>query len=577
MKTFKLMAVALLTALFAGTAGAQTVVYIAGAPAFRQVGTSAIIHALGGTVSGNNVTGPTVAYVGGTLLTANQVNFYGGSIGGNPVIIKISYTGSTAGIQAVAAGQTVKFLPTYSAGTTPLNGGGQSDPTVSGNTNDAHLADFTLSDEWQSSTPFIGTSSITGSPVTYQTLQDDIAGILPYEFVSNKDAPAGIANINPQQAQILWKTGQIPVSQFTGNNADETVNVYAIGRDTGSGLRTILLSETGVGVQTNIVQYQPVTSAGIASIAVTAGGSGYTGTPTVKIAFSGGSGYTSAPTVTITGGGGTGAAATATITNGSVTSVHVDNGGTGYTSAPTITFDTLSGGTGASASASFGSGSISQIALANPGYGTTATPTVVGGVITGVTVNTPGAGFVTAPSISFSGGGGSGAAATATLGTSTVTGQIAFPEETVNGVDLPEGDGGYSSFNGLLAALASNTGGGANGYYVTGLAAPDAATAIAAGAHALTWNGYSIGTLGTAGPGLTASPEIAEGKYTFWSYIHIHYLSSLNSTTDQKNTKNAILDKLRHVDSPVLLKDVNVSRVAPDGSPVQLGNPYINL
>ena len=72
----------------------------------------------------------------------------------------------------------------------------------------------------------------------------------------------------------------------------------------------------------------------VTSIAVTAGGSG----------------YTSAPTVVLTGGGGSGATATATITANAVTSVAVNLNGSGYTSAPIVTF-TGGGGTGAAATA----------------------------------------------------------------------------------------------------------------------------------------------------------------------------------------------------------------------------------
>jgi hypothetical protein len=65
----------------------------------------------------------------------------------------------------------------------------------------------------------------------------------------------------------------------------------------------------------------------VASIAVTAGGTG----------------YTSAPGVTITAGGGTGATATAIVSGGAVTGITVTNAGTGYTSAPTVTIGTLYG------------------------------------------------------------------------------------------------------------------------------------------------------------------------------------------------------------------------------------------
>lgn len=62
----------------------------------------------------------------------------------------------------------------------------------------------------------------------------------------------------------------------------------------------------------------------------------------------GGTGYSATPTVTITGGGGTGATATATVAGGVITGITITNPGVGYTSAPTITI-TDPTGTGATA------------------------------------------------------------------------------------------------------------------------------------------------------------------------------------------------------------------------------------
>ena len=586
MKSLKLFAATLVAVLFASAASAQTVVYISGAPAFRSVGTTAIIHALGGTVSGNTVTGVTVSYVGSSLLSANQVNFYGGSVTHGttyPVIVKVSYTGSTSGIIAVSSQVNVPFLPT---GTGVGVGGGQTDPTVAGNPSDSHIPDFTLSDEFQSTTPFVGTNNtITGVPVTYQDIKgDDKGGILPYEFVSNADAPATLNNITSEQAQQLWIAGNIPLSILTGSQSDVNTLVFPIGRDIGSGLRTVLLATTGIGVTTTITEYEPTTSASIKQINVTNGGSGYgTTPPTVKIAVSGGSGYTSAPTVSFTGGGGTGATATAEISSdGAVIAVVIpDNGhGSGYSTTPTVVF-TGGGGSGATATAVIGGdGTISEVDLANPGSGASATANLTGGSVSSITLVTSGSGFVTAPSISFTpNGGGSGAAATAVLNTGVVTGQNLFPAEVVNGVSLVQGDGGYSSFNGLLAVLAANTGGGSGpvgGYYVTALASPDAYTAISAGAHPLAYKGVYLtstttGTVGVPGVGGsvaesgygTASHQIATGQYDYWSYIHLHYLTShLNSTSTpaQYWTEQSIFTSLLTQDSPVLLGDVHVNR-----------------
>lgn len=89
----------------------------------------------------------------------------------------------------------------------------------------------------------------------------------------------------------------------------------------------------------------PTAAKGVASVAVSAGGSG----------------YSSAPTVTFTGGGGgTGAAATAIVDAGVVVGVVITNPGTGYTSAPTVGFTGGGGGTGATATATLSAVEIIQ-------------------------------------------------------------------------------------------------------------------------------------------------------------------------------------------------------------------------
>lgn len=79
--------------------------------------------------------------------------------------------------------------------------------------------------------------------------------------------------------------------------------------------------------------------------------------------------------------------------------VNLNSGGAGYTSAPIVTF-TGGGGAGAAATATI----------------TTPPP----GSVSTVTVTNPGSGYTSAPTVGFSGGGGAGASATAVL-TTTVT------------------------------------------------------------------------------------------------------------------------------------------------------------
>lgn len=115
-------------------------------------------------------------------------------------------------------------------------------------------------------------------------------------------------------ALIRLYTGTIPASPDAGA--------------TGTLLSTLTGNAGGFG---------SVVASGVTVIAITAGGTGYTGVPAVAI----------------TGGSGTGASAVATVSGGVVNSITVTNAGSGFLTAPTVT---LSGGagTGATATAAIG-------------------------------------------------------------------------------------------------------------------------------------------------------------------------------------------------------------------------------
>jgi autotransporter-associated beta strand protein len=168
------------------------------------------------------------------------------------------------------------------------------------------------------------------------------------------------------------------------------------------------------------------TGAQIDSVSLTNAGSGYTSFPTLTIGgaganvhpasanvlagissiaiTNGGSGYvnqnpavppaqnTAGTFVDIVGGGGTGATAYATVVGGVVTNITIDNPGTGYTSMPTIHISSTVVGSLA---------------------GTGATANVSGITLQGIALNDGGFDY-TNPTISLTGGGGSGAAASAT-------------------------------------------------------------------------------------------------------------------------------------------------------------------
>lgn len=82
----------------------------------------------------------------------------------------------------------------------------------------------------------------------------------------------------------------------------------------------------------------PGVGKGVASVTISAGGTGYTGTPTVTF---------SAPPA-----GGTTATGTVTVVGGVITGVVITNPGSGYVTAPTVTFS--GAGTGAAGTAVLG-------------------------------------------------------------------------------------------------------------------------------------------------------------------------------------------------------------------------------
>ena len=163
-------------------------------------------------------------------------------------------------------------------------------------------------------------------------------------------------------------------------------------------------------------------TAGVNSIVLSAGGTGYTQPPTLIITpvddigygagayclldsdtvseivvTAPGNGYTAAPVVTITSGSGATAVANLTVTG--VQFVNVGNTGSGYTTA-TVNLS-------------------SQY-----GYGAQATPTIVGGAIVSITVDVSGYGYVAAPDVTITGDGQDATATAVLTPTSVATVQL---------------------------------------------------------------------------------------------------------------------------------------------------------
>lgn len=311
-----LAAIAILASTTASQA--QTYLRLTGSTAFRANTHNAIRNIM--------AAGHTYAYTGSSFSSANQ-SIFTGTVGGNPVIIKCSWSGSVDGTNTVSNSVPIAFLPDSTTQTT----GGQSGVTaVTTSTSGADVSapDVGMADTFQNATPFntnplteikvgvigfkwlvnrgltqvtmtvdtsassnIGTVASTATLSAGMTISGNanipndakIGQIIDgttFTIVKNSDgtaraatstasgvntifvAPAPFSSLSTQLAQALWANGKISLALFTGLSADRTKDVWATGRDPGSGTRLTAFAESGIGVNSTVVQYQPTISSG---------------------------------------------------------------------------------------------------------------------------------------------------------------------------------------------------------------------------------------------------------------------------------------------------------------------------
>jgi len=160
----------------------------------------------------------------------------------NKTFIKTSWSGSVAGIQAAAQNlTTLKYLPDGTTGTAVA---------TSLIASDGIAADIAFSDCWQN-------ASVFNTP----QLVDTIVGVVQFRWVTSPGSP--ITNISPQEARVLYESGPLPLSFFTGVAADASTKVYALGRDPDSGTRVTAFAETGLGTNPTVVQYKATIASGV--------------------------------------------------------------------------------------------------------------------------------------------------------------------------------------------------------------------------------------------------------------------------------------------------------------------------
>jgi hypothetical protein len=220
----------------ASTASAQTnLIHITGSNASKK----SLSTAIGNILNAGFVYG----YAGSALSSASQFEFRGTTIVGSfPVDITVNLIGGAGGPQILTQNLTVNgwlnATNLTTGGTANLTG-----PTVSAQ------ADAAIAEQFQSSTGF-------NTPV----LHDQVIGVVPYEWVRNAGSPSTISNVTSLLAQVLYGTGQIPLSQITGLNSDEGIALTALGRDENASVRLVAFAETGFGIFTPPFQYQAVIS-----------------------------------------------------------------------------------------------------------------------------------------------------------------------------------------------------------------------------------------------------------------------------------------------------------------------------
>jgi hypothetical protein len=246
MKPTKLIAGMSALAL-ATTAHADVTVNITGATAFRAATLLSIKAKY--TASGQPFKfAHDQATSGGTTFSGATRAIFIGTYPGvsGTTTIRCCFTGSVEGIRALLP-VTDPLPPTYYPSTlldttTAITGGAEisNQGTTGVGSATSHIA---FSDVSKAVTPY---SSLPLQP------SNAAVGVIVFTMLTNEGST--VTNVTTQQFRALLNTGFQPLSLFTGNAAD-TTNVFATGRNDGSGTRSVYLAETGFGVANPVKQY----------------------------------------------------------------------------------------------------------------------------------------------------------------------------------------------------------------------------------------------------------------------------------------------------------------------------------
>lgn len=251
--TIKNLAVGALGLAATSLGQAQEFIHIVGSNGDRQATQTAIAHILGS--SGTWAFQGTSGYVTGTggtgsvSSTATGTNYgvWKGTFEGQTVVIKVSYIGAAGAIATIAGSLNANFVQPEE----PANTGNLPDPTTGAH--DLAIPDFGFSTNFQSTTVFNGEYQ----DHEYVALDETPVGISALQFVASPGFPAAAANLTTQVAQALYSNGSVPLSLITGNPADESKIVYALGRNSDAGQRLSSYAEFGLGANATVQVWYP--------------------------------------------------------------------------------------------------------------------------------------------------------------------------------------------------------------------------------------------------------------------------------------------------------------------------------
>jgi hypothetical protein len=245
MKSTLLLTGACAAALLSSANAADTTITLTGASAFR----TATLDTIKARYASTGQPFKFAHDLAAGQLNASTRSVFIGTFPGvtGTTTIRCTFNGSVEGLNALTSGSdTTTYLQPSVLGSTTATVAGAELPSTTSPVAVSAPADMAYSDVSKASTPFASANLLPADPV---------AGIVTFTMIANEGAPAGLTNVTAKQFQALFGNGYLPLSVFTGVEADNGTYVFATGRNDGSGTRTTYLAETGYGITKTVQQY----------------------------------------------------------------------------------------------------------------------------------------------------------------------------------------------------------------------------------------------------------------------------------------------------------------------------------